>query len=372
MLGLQVSENHQDMIENMVRNFAYLIESVGFIPNGNRTYYLGRSQPPFFSVMVQLLSEIKGKEALTAFLPAMEKEYNFWMEGKDQVDAQNRGHRRVVFLSKGIVMNRYWDDKAEPRPESYKEDVELAESTDRPKEELYRNLRAACESGWDFSTRWFRDGESLRTIRTTELVPVDLNSLMYHLEMTLSEAHSLQGNTEKSEFYLTQAKFRQKGILKYCWDGKNEWFCDFDFVLRQPTEVPTLAMMAPLFFNLAGESQSNKVATHIESQFLHSGGVSTTLFKSGQQWDRPNGWAPLQWMTIKGLRNYQHKKLADELAKRWVEINTRVYKTTGKLTEKYNVVDMELEAGGGEYNNQDGFGWTNGVLARLLSEEPVL
>ena len=63
MLGLQASVRYE-MIENMVKNFTHLINTLGFIPNGNRTYYLGRSQPPFFSLMVQLLAEIKGKEIL--------------------------------------------------------------------------------------------------------------------------------------------------------------------------------------------------------------------------------------------------------------------------------------------------------------------
>src|SRR6267154_5883052 len=84
MLGLKES-GEVEMIDNMVKDFAYLIENYGHIPNGTRTYYLGRSQPPFFSVMVELLAEIKGDSIFQEFLPAMEKEYRFWMEGSDKV-----------------------------------------------------------------------------------------------------------------------------------------------------------------------------------------------------------------------------------------------------------------------------------------------
>jgi alpha,alpha-trehalase len=42
----------------MIDNFAYLIDTYGFIPNGNRTYFLSRSQSPFFACMIQLLADL--------------------------------------------------------------------------------------------------------------------------------------------------------------------------------------------------------------------------------------------------------------------------------------------------------------------------
>jgi len=108
------------------------------------------------------------------------------------------------------------------------------------------------------------------------------------------------------------------------------------------------------------------VAKRLEKDFLRPGGLVTTLNYSNQQWDAPNGWAPLQWMSIKGLMNYGFDKLAKEVRRRWVKLNEDVFKRTGRLTEKYNVEDVSLEAGGGKYPNQDGFGWTNGVLLKLL------
>ena len=109
------------------------------------------------------------------------------------------------------------------------------------------------------------------------------------------------------------------------------------------------------------------VKEKIESDFLRGGGVLTTLNFTGQQWDAPNGWAPLQWMTIKGLRKYGFDETANEVKDRWLALNENVYKRTGKMFEKYNVDDITLHAGGGEYPLQDGFGWTNGVASALLN-----
>src|SRR5690554_1883523 len=150
MLGLQES-NRWDLIENMVDNFSHLIDTMGFIPNGNRTYYQTRSQPPFYALMVKLLAEKKGPGTLTRYRPYLLKEYQFWMSGADTLSAANRSVRRVVMLPDGSTLNRYWDSSATPRPESYKEDVELVHG-DNP--ETYRHIRAAAESGWDFSSRW--------------------------------------------------------------------------------------------------------------------------------------------------------------------------------------------------------------------------
>jgi alpha,alpha-trehalase len=356
MLGLQ-SAGKVDMIENMVANFAHLIDTIGFIPNGNRTYFLGRSQPPFFGAMVSLLAEERGQEVLQGYLPTLLKEYEFWMSGD-----------RAVKLRGGSVLNRYWDQYSKPRPEMYHDDVELAKKAERPAKDLYQDIRAACESGWDFSSRWFSDPQSLATIRTTQLIPVDLNALLYHLERTIAEAARLEGNEEQAAEFEEKANQRKAAILRFCWDEERGYFYDYDLKKKEPSSIPTLAGMYPLFFNIADTAQAVQSAQMIENEFLKAGGLVTTLNTTGQQWDAPNGWAPLQWVAIQGLRNYGINELSDEIKERWVALNVKVYLNTGKMVEKYNVVDMDLDAGGGEYPLQDGFGWTNGVLLRLLSE----
>ena len=184
MLGLQVS-GREDLVDNMLDNFAHLIDTIGHIPNGNRTYYASRSQPPFFAYMVTLAAQAEGDKVYQKYLPALRKEHAYWMQG-EATTPRGQATRHVVAMPDGAVLNRYWDASDTPRDESYLEDVTTAKSVPaRPANEVYRDLRAGAESGWDYSSRWFGDGKTLATIRTTSIVPVDLNSLMFHLETTI-------------------------------------------------------------------------------------------------------------------------------------------------------------------------------------------
>jgi len=230
---------------------------------------------------------------------------------------------------------------------------------------LYRHLRAAAESGWDFSSRWFKDENMFATIHTTEIIPVDLNCLLFHLEKTLAEAHQESGNQTQAAHYTQLANTRKTAIRKFCWNASDQFFFDYDFVSQQQKQSLTLAAVFPLFFELATPEQALGVENVLRTQFLKAGGLTTTVFNSGQQWDAPNGWAPLQWMGYKGLLNYGFEELAAEIKTRWLHTNDTVYSETGKMTEKYNVYNPQAEGGGGEYPNQDGFGWTNGVYLAM-------
>ncbi len=367
MLGLQVS-GKGDMIENMVDNFAFLIDTIGFIPNGNRTYYKTRSQPPFFASMVQILAETKNKDAIQKYLPQLVKEYIFWMNQADQVSSDTPTRQHVVRLKDGAILNRYWDRGNTPRPESYREDVETAEASGRPLAEAYRDLRAGAASGWDYSSRWFADGQNISTIQTTSIIPVDLNALLYNLELTIARGYELNGDEENANIYDQRAGLRRNALIRYCWNEELGFFFDYNFKTDQLMPTVSVAGVYPLFFNMVDMQQAQKIASVIENQLLQAGGVVSTTNDTGQQWDAPNGWAPLQWVTIKGLRNYGMNELAQKITDRWVDLNVKVYSNTGKMVEKYNVMDMSLSAGGGEYPLQDGFGWSNGVLLKLMEE----
>ena len=364
MLGLKAAGKN-DMIESMVGNFSHLIKTTGFIPNGNRTYYLGRSQPPFYSLMVQMLAEIKGRNVLSEYLPTLEAEYNYWMKGATEVNENSSAVNHLVKMKDGELMNRYCDAFDTARPESYREDVELAHQSSQEASTLYKHLRAGAESGWDYSSRWFKDGQSFSTIHTTDIVPVDLNCLLYHLEHTISEAYEIGGNQNESNHYRILAEQRKKAIEKYCWNEAAGFYVDHDFISVQQKEEITLGGIAPLFFKITSQQQADLIAEVIQAKFLKPGGVVTTSKNTGQQWDAPNGWAPLQWMTVLGLKNYNHHSLAKNIAERWLALNDKVFATTGKMMEKYNVEDISQLAGGGEYPGQDGFGWTNGVYLAL-------
>ena len=368
MLGLRESGQSQ-MIENMVRNFAYLIDTYGHIPNGNRTYYLSRSQPPFFSLMVQLLAEIKGDSIYQNFLPQMLKEYQFWMDGSEKVKT-GEAYRRVVRLSDSVVLNRYWDDNPEPRQESYREDFETAEKSGRNIEEMYQHLRAGAESGIDFSSRWFTDNKNIKTIVTTQCVAVDLNALLYQEERTIAKAMLINRNDQGSREFIEKAKQRGESINKYLWNKNMTFYTDYNFVTQTQNNNITPAGLYP--FCVINENRDymsflcRQVGEVVKKKLLQPGGIASSEYAAGQQWDTPNGWAPLEWMTIWGLDRCGQKALAADIAQRWMKLNIKVFKQTGKLMEKYNVVDISKEAGGGEYAGQDGFGWTNGVLLHLI------
>lgn len=368
MLGL-AADNRWDMVENMVKNFAFMLRKFGHIPNGNRTYFVGRSQPPLFAAMVRLLAEHNGSYTLVKYLPHMLLEYHFWMKGKKDVTSARPARLRVVRMPDGTLLNRYFDNKSTPRPESYKEDVDTAvEAGGRTPSKVYLDLRAAAESGWDFSSRWLADPQKLATIHTTDIVPVDLNSFMVMLEQTIADAYTTLKQAKVAAVYRRLAEQRQEAISHYCWDADEGFFFDYDLVTHEHTPYYTLAAATPLWVGAATSNQAASVAQLLQNKFLKKGGLVCTLDTTGQQWDAPNGWAPLQWMAVQGLRRYGHGDLAEEIKHRWVMIVTDAYKESGKLVEKYNVVDPTMAAGGGEYVLQDGFGWTNGVLLAMLRE----
>jgi alpha,alpha-trehalase len=367
MLGLEESGRH-DLALSMVENFASLIDRYGHIPNGNRTYYLSRSQPPFFASMVDLIAARSRDPAATyvTFLPALSEEYAFWMEGADTLEP-GEAHRRVVRLKDGTLLNRYWDDRDSPREESYREDLETAHASNRPAAEVYRDLRAGAETGWDFSSRWLADGKALATIRTTALVPVDLNSLLFHLETTLARVYALSDKPEKAAEFNARAAVRKAAVQRYLWDPDAGVFTDYLWREGVSTGQVTAASLFPLFFGLATSAQADRVAKVVRADLLKPGGLVTTTTESGQQWDAPNGWAPLQWIAEKGLGDYGQSDLARTIVSRWVNNVVATFRRTGKLMEKYNVMDLSLAGGGGEYPGQDGFGWTNGVLRKMLA-----
>ncbi|MEN9697034.1 MAG: alpha,alpha-trehalase TreF [Bacteroidota bacterium] len=356
MLGLKAA-GKIDLIESMAKNFAHLIKTVGYIPNGNRTYYIGRSQPPFFALIIQLLADLKGEAILGEYLDVLEIEYQYWMSGD-----------RLVHLPTG-ELNRYWDEHNTPRPEAYKEDLELAERAAKEDGSVFRNIRAAAASGWDFSTRWFKDENKFESIHTIDIVPVDLNALLYLFESILEKAYIVVGAKEKASTMLQAKEKRKALVLQYCWNASAKTFCDYDVKAGTTKNTISLAMLFPLYAQMATAEQAKTVVENLSAHLLFDGGVATTQNNSGQQWDSPNGWAPLQWITYVALQNYGYDALAETLRNRWVQLNRQVFARTGKMMEKYNVVNTQLEAGGGEYEGQDGFGWTNGVFLAMVAKE---
>lgn len=368
MLGLK-ADGQQQLIEDMIDDFTALIERYGHIPNGTRTYYLSRSQPPYYALMLDL-STNRHPAIAARRLKALRTEYDFWMRGRDCV-ARMGASQRVVRMPDGSLLNRYYDDKDTPRDESYAEDVAVAAKAPwRPSAQVYRDLRAGAESGWDFSSRWLRDPQSLATIHTTDIVPVDLNSLIWAMERRIATRCEAVRDAACTRDFTTLAARRKGAIDRYLWQASQARYADWDLSNRAPTPVVSAATLQPLFVGLASSAQADAVARTTQAKLLATGGLRTTALRTGQQWDEPNGWAPLQWIAIEGLASTGHEPLARQIARRWVDTVTTAYADTGKMLEKYNV-DERTPGGGGEYPVQDGFGWTNGVTSAILARWPI-
>ncbi len=291
MLGIQIA-GRKDLLLALVKNFSSIIERYGFIPNGCRTYYLSRSHPPLLVLMLELLEQVFDRDAITPFLPALKREYEFFMT------------RRSVQLPNGASLNRYWDAKNAPREESYLEDVELIQQNPEHLT-LGRELRAAAESGWDFSSRWF-GASGLGGIHTTDFAPIDLNCILYYLETQL-------GIWLEDETYTQSAQTRKTTILEYCWDETHGWFFDLEHQTGICSRSWTLAGMFPLYFGLATPAQAAWVAANLEKNFLKDGGLITTLIYAGSAMGCPERlgtpamdflpWTRALWLSRPGTRD---------------------------------------------------------------------
>jgi alpha,alpha-trehalase len=363
MLGLERAGEH-DRVDALLEDFAHLIDRFGHIPNGNRSYYLSRSQPPFFSHMVEFVAQRSGPSVYLRYASQLQREHAFWMAGEQGLRA-GEAAGRVVKLADGTLLNRYWDELATPRSESYLQDLLTArQAPQRAAARVYRDLRAAAESGWDFSSRWLADGKSLATIVTTSIVPVDLNSLLHHLERTIVRACALGGDRGTAQLFQQRAERRARAIEQLLWNPAGH-YDDYDWERRELRAHPSAAMFLPLFTGIASGEHARQTARCAEALLLKQWGLATTTLETDQQWDAPNGWAPLHWMAVQGLRRYHQPELAECIGARFLARVEAEYRDSGKLVEKY-AVEGSATGGGGEYPLQDGFGWTNGVTLRLL------
>ncbi len=309
----------------MVDNLLYLVKRFGIIPNGSRYYFLSRSQPPVLSLMVLLVyKKTKDKKWFAEAIKLVEEEYNdVWM-GKVHL----RNFRNV---HKGL--SRYYDLNA-------------------------LNVLAEAESGWDMSSRFM--GKCL------DLLPIDLNCLLYLYEVHLARAYEILGDGKKSERFNKLKSKRVKEINELMWDKKVGYFFDYDWVGRKISHLITVAGVFPLSVGIATKNQAEKVVAVVEKTLQKDYGVVQSVrFDENFQWDWPNGWAPMQLAVSEGLFNYGYNHLARRLICKWLSCNVKVFKETGFLWEKYEVVHGRVGVPD-RYPTQSGFGWTNAVFLIFL------
>ena len=373
--GLLICEM-RDTARGMIDNFIELVKTFGFVPNGGRIYYTNRSQPPFLIPIVDLYLNYTGDiEYVKSILDTLEKEYSFWR--------QNRTVEVEISSGQKYNLSIYAANMDTPRPESYFEDVHTAQGVpDDVKPTLYQDIASAAESGWDFSTRWFNrtsTGQgSLSSTKTRQIVPTDLNSVLYYCEKLLMKFSSLAGNTHKVNMYERYGEARRDAIQAVLWDNETGLWLDYDRQLKKKRQSFYASSVVALWAGVHQGDVSQEMDVFRTLQRLkvldYPGGFPTSLFPSGQQWDFPNAWPPLQHILIAGFAQSSDKELKDEalkFAQKWITTNYKAWRSAGHMFEKFNVSVQGTPGGGGEYSIQVGFGWTNGVVLDLLNRYPA-
>lgn len=364
----------KDTVKGMIENFVQLVKTYGFVPNGGRIYYTNRSQPPFLIPIVELyLNNTGDEDFVKSILDDLEREYNFWRKNRTvEVEVSSGKYNLSIYAA----------DMDTPRPESYYEDFHTArEIPEDARPALYQDIASAAESGWDFSTRWLnrtgsREG-SLSSTRTRQIIPTDLNSILFFNEKLLAKFFRMAGNTAKADLYKRFSEARLAAIEAVLWDNKKGLWLDYDRQLKQKRHYFYAASVVPLW---AGVTWGNQARESLVLRALkrlevldYPGGFPTSLSTSGQQWDFPNAWPPLQHMLIEGLAHSSSKELQEEalkFAQKWITTNYKAWRSTGHMFEKFNVSVHGAPGGGGEYKIQIGFGWTNGVVLDMLRRYP--
>lgn len=373
--GLLASEMYNST-KSIILNLADMIRRFGFVPNGGRIYYLHRSQPPLFAGCVyEYFKATNDLELVKSMLPLMEKERLFWQRER-RVDLNTFDGETVQFY-------QYRVNAHGPRPESYREDIDTAAflNNENGKKQMYSDIAAACESGWDFSSRWFSHDEqnplarTIRSVRTSRVVPVDLNAFICWNEAIMADLYDAVGNKTQSESHRADHESMRYNMKKLFWNAEHGSWFDLDMDTGAQREDYYVSNPTPLFAKCAHNSKDvpEKILDYLKRSGAAAfiGGLPTSFVRSGEQWDSPNGWAPTNHMVIEGLRQSKDPRVQEaafRLADKWIQTNYFVYvRSGGKMFEKYNVETFKSQAGGGgEYEVQEGFGWTNGVVLDLL------
>ena len=316
-------------IWGLAENMFDLIRRFGFVPNSNSFSHLSRSQPPLLSSLVRQLDEKSnaGPEWLhLAYIRVREEYKTVWM-------GTIQPHKRQVYEG----LSRYYDTNV-------------------------LHVLAEAESGWDYTTRF--EDQALRWL------PVDLNALLYKYEMDLAWLAERLGREKSIQYWKGKADARKQTMNRLMWNDHEGMFFDYQWRDARIGEVKSLATYVPMFAGMCSDEQAARLVENL-SQFETDHGLTTTAKEyepaDSKQWASPNGWAPLHDFVVDGLLNYGYEDEAKRIAEKWVNTVNNRFQQTGKVYEKYNVVQLNEEAGGAVYPDQHGFGWTNGVTSKFIT-----
>lgn len=367
--GLLVSDMHKSA-ENIVVNFIEIINTYGYIPNGTRKYYLFRSEPPFFTMMLLKLLDIEGGKyndlVFGEGLDAAIKEYEFWQKYKKISVEDKDGNEHEL--------NYYHVETNFPRPESFSEDVITNEKQNKRSDSMmYSAIKSGAESGWDFSSRWLKDSEDLETIRASDQIPVDLNAILYRNEIIIYTLLSRKGAKDKALEFLEKSKKREEAINKILWNPFEG--CWMDYLYKEKKHVQERFYFSNVTPMIYGITPPHKTRTgydilkkYAKEIFGYKGGipVSGEGRFTAQQWDYPNAWAPHQHMMVEFLLTIKEEKMAFHVAKQFFNSVYKGFEMNKTFFEKYDCNKLGYTGGGGEYAPQTGFGWTNGTILSFI------
>ncbi|KAI8038466.1 uncharacterized protein LOC128254718 [Drosophila gunungcola] len=368
--GLLQCGMHQTA-RGMIDNFLALVQQYGFVPGCGRIYCTGRSNPPLLIMMVKAYVEVtKDEKYALNSLPLLETEYETFIS-KHSIQVRGR------------TMYQYRDLSAGPRPEAYREDLRSVATIRDPldREVLYTELKSAAESGMDFSSRWFvtADGSnqgSLADTKTSAIVPVELNAIVFRSGKILAEFNRKAGNTKKADEYQDRACGLVKAIRDNLWNDRAGIWLDYDVANNRPRNYFCCTNFAPLWARAYPLVDSDKVSKGV-MQYIRTnnldeqyGGVPHTLNKeAGQKWDYPNVFPPMMFLVIEGLDNLgtpASKAMSKRWAHRWVKSNYAAYKYENFMFEKYYCEEFGSSGGASPENTPVGYGWSNGVVIEFL------
>ncbi len=337
-LGLFLSGRFQQAKHN-VDNMLYLVDRFGFMPNGNRTYFLTRSQPPFLSMMVR---DIYDREKDLCWLKEAYRilciEYRFW---------ENRRNSPI-----GLA---HYDDESDPSEFS-----EIAAEFVRrirlhppvTDAQLARHFYATAESGWDINPRW--------ELECYNYAPVELNALLYNMEENMAFFSQQLDNGNASVWHQRAAARKQK--MEQFMQTSGGLLMDYNYITGRHSTVFSAAAFYPLFVGLASPEQAAAVVRELPKlEAAH--GILTCEQNNVQgsfQWGYPNGWACLQYIVMMGLHRYGYTEQARRIGQKYLNLVDRVFRDTGNLWEKYNVVEGNISVTN-EYGLPAMMGWSAGV-----------
>jgi alpha,alpha-trehalase len=365
------------LAKDMADNFRYEVREYGKVLNANRTYYLTRSQPPFLTQMLLgVYQKTQDRKWLEDSVPLLEKYYKFWTSEPHLTDETElsryydlgEGHAPEVVSAERDAEGRTHYDLVKAYFKTHEiTDYDVSQYYDRKTDELsmlfYKGDRSMRESGFDPSNRF-----GPFNIDIIHFDPVCLNSLLYLMETQTADILHILGRESDVNVWRKRAQDRAERVNRLMWDAKDGLYYDYDFVHHRVRHYPFLTTFYPLWAGIATKEQAARVQRNL-SLFEKVGGLQTSTYVSGNQWDAPFGWAPLQMIAVEGLRRYGYADDAERISMKFLGLVRREFLRQGYIVEKYDVVrggsNVSANIHFGYSANQAGFGWTNAVFTEL-------